>query len=208
MIYKPCGNRRATTCPGCAETYRRDAYHLIRAGLAGGKGITPDITTHPAVFATFTAPSFGPVHTRPVRQHTCADRTRCTCQAQRCHPRRDTPVCPHGHAAFCFTRHAPGDARLGQPLCPECYDYAAHVVWNNNAGELWRRTKQAIERRLNQVAKHRGLALQVRVALMTLAESPQSCSAEFPTLLGVRLRDLRLVVLSSSDQFSVCATPR
>ena len=44
--------------------------------------------------------------------------------------------------------------------------------------------------------------------LMTLAESPQSCSAEFPTLLGVRLRDLRLVVLSSSDQFSVCATPR
>ena len=34
--------------------------------------------------------------------------------------------------------------------------------------------------------------------LMTLAESPQSCSAEFPTLLGIRLRDLRLVVLSSS----------
>src|SRR5579859_681177 len=44
--------------------------------------------------------------------------------------------------------------------------------------------------------------------VMTLAESPQSCSAEFPTLLGIRLRDLRLVVLSSSGQFSVCATPR
>jgi hypothetical protein len=43
---------------------------------------------------------------------------------------------------------------------------------------------------------------------MTLAESPQSCSAEFPTLPGIRLRDLRLVVLSSSGQFSVCATPR
>jgi hypothetical protein len=41
VIYKPCGNRRASTCPGCAETYRRDAYHLIRAGLIGGKGITP-----------------------------------------------------------------------------------------------------------------------------------------------------------------------
>ena len=74
VIYKPCGNRRVTTCPGCAETYRRDAYHLIRAGLTGGKGITPDVATHPAVFVTFTAPSFGPVHTRPVRQHTCTDK--------------------------------------------------------------------------------------------------------------------------------------
>jgi transposase len=49
---------------------------------------------------------------------------------------------------------------------------------------------------------------EVSPPLMTLAESPQSCSAEFPTLLGIRLRDLRLVVLSSSGQFSVCATPR
>ena len=81
VIYKPCGNRRATICPGCAETYRRDAYQLIRAGLVGGKGITPAVATHPAVFATFTAPSFGPVHARPVRQHTCADRSRCRCQA-------------------------------------------------------------------------------------------------------------------------------
>ena len=89
VIYKPCGNRRATTCPGCAETYRRDAYHLIRAGLIGGKGITPAVATHPAVFVTFTAPSFGPVHTRPVRQHTCTDRSRCTCQPQPCHARRD-----------------------------------------------------------------------------------------------------------------------
>jgi hypothetical protein len=38
-IHKPCGNRRATTCPRCAETCRRDAFQLIRAGLAGGKGI-------------------------------------------------------------------------------------------------------------------------------------------------------------------------
>ena len=96
VIYKPCGNRRATTCPGCAETYRRDAYHLIRAGLIGGKGITPAVAAHPAVFATFTAPSFGPVHTRPVRQHTCTDRSRCTCQPQPCHARRDPATCEHG----------------------------------------------------------------------------------------------------------------
>jgi hypothetical protein len=29
-IYKACGNRRATVCPSCAETYRQDAYQLIR----------------------------------------------------------------------------------------------------------------------------------------------------------------------------------
>ena len=131
VIYKPCGNRRATTCPGCAETYRRDAYQLIRAGLIGGKGITPDVAGHPAVFVTFTAPSFGPVHARPVRQHTCTDKTRCTCQPQPCHARRDAATCEHGRPAACFTRHRRDDSRLGQPLCPDCYDYAAHVVWNN-----------------------------------------------------------------------------
>jgi len=26
VIYKTCGNRRATVCSFCAETYRRDAY--------------------------------------------------------------------------------------------------------------------------------------------------------------------------------------
>ena len=56
VIYKPCGNRRATTCPGCAETYRRDAYHLIRAGLTGGKGVTADVATHPAVFVPSPPP--------------------------------------------------------------------------------------------------------------------------------------------------------
>jgi hypothetical protein len=157
VMYKPCGNRRATTCPGCAETYRRDAYHLIRAGLIGGKGVSPAVATHPAVFATFTAPSFGPVHTRPVRQHTCDDRSRCACRPQPCHARRDAQTCPHGLPLACFARHKRDDTRLGQPLCPDCYDYTAHVVWNNQAGELWRRTKQAIERHLGQLARRRGI---------------------------------------------------
>jgi hypothetical protein len=130
-IYKACGNRRATTCPGCAETYRRDAYHLLRAGLIGGKGITPAVATHPAVFVTFTAPSFGPVHARPVREHTCADRSRCSCRPQPCRARRNPGRCPHGRHDTCFTRHRPRDPKLGQPLCPDCYDYPAHVVWNN-----------------------------------------------------------------------------
>jgi hypothetical protein len=157
VIYKPCGNRRLTTCPGCAETYRRDAYHLLRAGLIGGKGITPDVAEHPAVFVTLTAPSFGPVHTRTVRNCTCTDRSRCTCRPRPCHARRTPGRCPHGRHDTCFTRHRPDDPKLGQPLCPDCYDYPAHVVWNNQAGELWRRTKQAIERHVGQLARHRGV---------------------------------------------------
>jgi hypothetical protein len=157
VIYKACGNRRTTACPGCAETYRRDAYQLIRSGLTGGKGIPETVATHPAVFATFTAPSFGPVHTRAIHRHTCTDRARCTCRPEPCHARRDTTICEHGQPMACFARHDTTDLRLGQPLCPDCYDYATHVVWNNAAGELWRRTKQAIERHLAQLAARRGL---------------------------------------------------
>ena len=157
VIYKACGNRRTTACPSCAETYRRDAYQLIRCGLTGGKGVPGTVATHPAVFATFTAPSFGPVHVRVIRRHTCTERSRCTCRPEPCHARRDTPACEHGQAIACFARHQASDLRLGQPLCPDCYDYAAHAVWNNAAGELWRRTKQAIERHLASLARRRGL---------------------------------------------------
>ncbi len=109
VIYKACGNRRTAACPSCAETYRRDAYHVIRSGLAGGKGIPETVTRHPAVFATFTAPSFGPVHTRVIHNHTCADRAHCRCRAEPCHARRDGGTCEHGQPAVCFTRHASGD---------------------------------------------------------------------------------------------------
>jgi hypothetical protein len=121
VIYKACGNRRASACPSCAEIYRRDAYQLIRSGLIGGKTVPPTVANHPAVFATFTAPTFGPVHTRHVRRHTCRDKSRCTCRSEPCHARRDNPVCEHGQALACFTRHTPGDIQLGQPLCPDCY---------------------------------------------------------------------------------------
>jgi hypothetical protein len=156
VIYKPCGNRRATACPGCAETYRRDAFQLLRAGLAGGKGIPETVAAHPVVFATFTAPSFGPVHSRPVRRHTCAGKDYCRCRPEPCRARRDAGACPHGRPLACFRRHGPGDARLGQPLCPDCYDYNAHAVWNAAAGELWRRTKQDIERHLIGLAVRLG----------------------------------------------------
>ena len=157
VMYKPCGNRRATTCPGCAETYRRDAYHLIRAGLTGGKGITPPSPpTRPSSPPSPPPPS---APSTPARSASTpvTDRSRCTCRPQPCHARRDVQTCPHGRPLACFARHHRDDTRLGQPLCPDCYDYPAHVVWNNQAGELWRRTKQAIERYLGQLARRRGV---------------------------------------------------
>ena len=47
VLLKACGNRRASVCPACAETYRRDAWHLIAAGLRGGKGIPETVSEHP-----------------------------------------------------------------------------------------------------------------------------------------------------------------
>lgn len=118
VIYKPCGNRRDRACPGCADTYRRDAFQLIRAGLTGGKGVPATVATHPAVFATFTAPSFGPVHTRIVRTCTCTAKTTCRCKAEPCHPRRDVATCSHGRTIACWRRHAPDDAPARSAAMP------------------------------------------------------------------------------------------
>jgi len=164
VIYKRCGNRRASVCPSCSKIYQRDAYQIIRAGLAGGKGVPDTVAAHPAIFATLTAPSFGTVHNRVVARHTCGNRARCDCRPEICHPRRDSPRCPHGRPAFCFARHeaihkgsGKPDRRIGTPLCPDCYDYDAHVVWNHYCTELWRRTKQAIDRELAKLCQAKGI---------------------------------------------------
>ena len=104
---------------------------LVRAGLVGGKGIPDTITAHPCVFATLTAPSFGPVHSRRMRGKTVLP----------CRPRRDanTRRCPHGRDSSCPTRHVEDDPRLGRPMCGDCYDYTAAVLFNAYAGDLWRR---------------------------------------------------------------------
>ena len=67
------------------------------------------------MFATFTAPSFGPVHARRERGG----------KVLPCRPRRDAAkrACPHGRDISCGARHSPDDPRLGRPMCPDCYDY-------------------------------------------------------------------------------------
>ncbi|MDT7842246.1 replication initiator protein RepSA [Streptomyces justiciae] len=116
-----CGNRRASRCPACAWTYAGDTYHLIRAGLVGDTRheIPATIRHRPRVFATLTAPSFGPVHNRPA----------------------------HG-ACRCGTAHRDDDPALGTPLNPDAYDYAGAVLFNNHAGELWHRFVNRLRREI------------------------------------------------------------
>jgi hypothetical protein len=144
VLLLPCGNRRETVCPACSQVYKRDARQLVRAGLAGGKGIPDTIAQHPCVFATFTAPSFGPVHARRMRGNTVLP----------CRPRRDTHArrCPHGRDISCPIRHGEHDPRLGRALCPDCYDYTAAVLFNAHAGELWRRFTTYLPRHLAALA--------------------------------------------------------
>ncbi|WP_327663304.1 MULTISPECIES: replication initiator protein RepSA [unclassified Streptomyces] len=116
-----CGNRRASRCPACAWTYAGDTYHLIRAGLVGDTRheIPATIRNRPRVFATLTAPSFGPVHNQPT----------------------------HG-ACRCGTAHRDDDPALGTPLDPATYDYAGAVLFNNHASDLWHRFVNRLRREI------------------------------------------------------------
>src|SRR5262249_12682417 len=108
----------------------------------------------------------------------------CTCPALPCHPRRNAPVCEHGQPLTCYVRHRPGDLQIGQPLCLDCYDHDGHVVWNNRAGELWRRTRQAVDRYLNTPARHRHPP-SMRVSQGKAAESQAGGAAHFHALFRV-----------------------
>jgi hypothetical protein len=175
VIYKPCGNRRATVCASCAETYRRDAYQLVRTGLVGGRGVPQIVATNPAVFATFTAPGFGYVHTR---------RTSRGGRVLSCRPRRQAQPCPHGVDMSCGRTHRDDGKALGQPLCLDCYDYRAQVIWNRHAGELWRRTTIAITRQLRSTARARGVDPKtIRVSYGKVAEMQRRGVVHFHAII-------------------------
>jgi hypothetical protein len=162
LLLKACGTRRESRCPSCAATYRADAYQLLAAGLKGGKGIPETVSGHPRLFVTFTAPSFGQVHTRKAQGRLVLP----------CHPHRQGARCPHGLRDGCWHRHDEDDPRLGEPLCPRCYDAEAQVLWNALAPELWRRTRIYLERAL---ARQLGLSLEelgrlVRLSYAKVAE--------------------------------------
>ncbi len=172
-----CGNRRAAVCPSCSWEYAGDMWQLLYAGAAGGrKGVPESIRSHPLVFATLTAPGFGPVHT------TRADRS----GPARCRPTRGTPrLCPHGRPSWCMAIHTEDDPRLGQPICPDCYDYPGHVAFNWHAPELWRRFTIAVRRVLARTA---GLtatefARRCRVSFVKVAEFQRRGVVHFHALI-------------------------
>jgi hypothetical protein len=155
VIYKACGDRRASVCPACSERYRADTWQVIAAGLRGGKGVPAEVAGHPAVFLTLTAPSFGLVHSR---------RTASTGRVLPCRPRRKPAACLHGRELRCPRHHEQDEGVLGLPLCLDCYDHAGQVVWNAHVGELWRRTVIGLRRELARVARSRGTTVRVSYA--------------------------------------------
>ncbi|MFP5022529.1 replication initiator [Pseudonocardia phyllosphaerae] len=123
-VLAPCGNRRASVCPACSDRYASDAYHLLRSGMAGGKGVPESAAEHPRVFATLTAPSFGPVHTRRVTT------------------RGLVVPCP------CGEKHHRDDPRVGTALDGDSYDYVGAILWQAHAGQLWNRFAIRLRRTL------------------------------------------------------------
>ncbi|MFF7650429.1 replication initiator [Streptomyces sp. NPDC007983] len=156
-----CGNRRSSRCPSCSRLYAADTYHLIRAGLSGGKNVPDTVRTHPRLFVTLTAPSFGPVHNRL------------------------TTDAGENLACRCGERHGPDDPALGTPLSPATYDYAGAVLWNAHAGALWARFTTYLRREL---AAHLGITQKalkaaVRVSFAKVAEYQQRGLVHFHAVI-------------------------
>jgi hypothetical protein len=130
VLLVACGDRRAASCPSCAEIYRHDAFQLVAAGVRGGKGVPEAVGEHPAVMVTLTAPSFGAVHTVRDRDGGCP----------------------------CGGRHLADEDVLGAPVDPDRYRYLEQATWNHFVPVLWKRTVQEIRRTLARelgVARHR-----------------------------------------------------
>jgi hypothetical protein len=104
------------------------------------------------VFATFTAPGFGPVHNRPASG-------RCRCGAT----------------------HDQDDAALGTPLDPMTYDYEAAVLWNAHAGPLWRRFSIYLRREIAKRAglSQRAFRDHARVSFAKVAEYQRRGAVHF-----------------------------
>lgn len=163
-ILAPCGNRRESVCPACSDRYAADAYHLMRAGLAGGTKNIPDtVADRPRVFLTLTAPSFGPVHNR------------------RMSPRGKQMPC------VCGDYHHNADPRIGQPLHPAGYDYTGHVLWQAHAGKLWSRFRTYLTRHLATRAgiPVRDITGHVRVSYAKVAEYQRRGIVHFHAMIRI-----------------------
>jgi hypothetical protein len=174
-LLKACGNRRASVCASCSATYQADSFQLLAAGLRGGKGVPERVARHPRLFVTFTAPSFGSVHTRKAQG----------LLVYPCHPYRQGRTCPHGKRAGCWQRHDPDDLRLGEPLCARCYQTGAQVLWNALASRLWSRTTIYLYRTLAKAAGMSEAELRgtVRISFAKVAEYQKRGAVHFHAVI-------------------------
>jgi hypothetical protein len=174
-LLKACGNRRVSVCPSCSATYQADSFQLLAAGLRGGKGVPETVSEHPRLFVTFTAPSFGRVHTRKAQGRLVFP----------CHPFRQGQTCPHGQRAGCWQRHDEDDPRLGEPLCARCYQTGPQVLWNALAGRLWSRTTIYLYRALAQLVgvTEGELRRLVRVSFAKVAEYQRRGAVHFHAIM-------------------------
>jgi hypothetical protein len=108
------------------------------------------------VFATLTAPSFGPVHNIP-------SSGRCRCR----------------------THHKDTDPELGTPLDVDRYDYAGAVLWNNYASELWRYFTIYLQREIARRAglSRNALKQVCRVSFAKVAEYQRRGAVHFHAIV-------------------------
>jgi hypothetical protein len=74
-------------------------------------------------------------------------------------------------ALSCSRVHSPEDPCLGEPLCPDCFDYEGAVIWNNLLGELWRRTTIYLPRKLAKLTGITQKRLHERVRVSYVKET-------------------------------------
>ena len=174
-ILARCKNRRASVCPSCSQLYAGDTWQLVHAGIVGEDGASV-LRGHPMVFVTLTAPSFGAVHSAA---------SNATSESPHpCRPGRKDHSCRHGRPSGCAVVHRSGDAILGEPLCPDCYDYIAHVLSTWHAPELWHRFTIALRRLVARRCRTNGDDPSgVRVAYVKVVEMQRRAVPHFHTVI-------------------------
>lgn len=168
-----CRNRRASIYAPCSRLHAGDTFHLIRAGLTGGRTVPGAVRDHPRLFVTLTAPSFG-------RVHRFSD-------GQPCRPGHDATTCDHGFPRGCVSVHTENDPVIGQPLCLACYDYPTHVLWHAHAGRLWDRFTTAVRRHLASKAgvPRARLGEYLLVSFAKVAEYQRRATVHFHAVIRI-----------------------
>ncbi len=157
VLLLACGNRRERVCPPCSRRYQLDTWVLAAAGLRGGKGVPAEVESFPRVFLTATAPGFGSCHR--------GGSTGACCPIP-------SGLCVHGRAKACLTSHRGLDPVIGAPICVDCFDYRAAVLFNALSPQLWARTVIAVRRELARITgiSVRETEATVRLSYMKVAE--------------------------------------